>query len=223
MSAQNASRQVTTPCAWIVSSGARPLQFRLPPGAHRVTLTPQPAGQSAVGIVHVPDPAADLAVVSDVDDTIVDSGIAHGLAAILSTMLLQEQSTSVPLTGAAELYRALAKGTPETAERPFFYLSTSPWNLAGFLQGFLARHRFPGRAARPDRLGSWRGQPAADQQPDAQAVHAAAAGAGAAAQPLRPDRRQRPAGPGQLRRLLRRTSRAGRRGLYPPRRRGRSG
>ena len=118
--------------------------LRLPPGAHRVTLTPvRPAGQPAVGTVHVPDPAADLAVVSDVDDTIVDSGIAHGLAATLSTMLLREQSARVPLTGAAELYRALAKGTPGTVERPFFYLSTSPWNLAGFLQGFLARHRFP--------------------------------------------------------------------------------
>ena len=115
--------------------------LHLPPGRHPVTLTPvRPAGAPAVGTVHVPDPAADLAVVSDVDDTIVDSGIAHGLAAILSTMLLREQSTRVPLTGAAELYRALAQGA---VERPFFYLSTSPWNLVGFLQDFLARHRFP--------------------------------------------------------------------------------
>jgi phosphatidate phosphatase APP1 len=116
---------------------------QLPPGRHRVTLTPvRPAGQPAFGTVHVPDPAADLAVVSDVDDTIVDSGIAHGLAAILSTMLLREQSTRVPLTGAAELYRALARGA-SGVERPFFYLSTSPWNLVVFLQGFLTRHRFP--------------------------------------------------------------------------------
>jgi phosphatidate phosphatase APP1 len=119
-------------------------EVQLPPGRHRVTLTPvQPAGKPAVGTVHVPDPAADVAVVSDVDDTIVDSGIAHGLAAILSTMLLQDQSTRVPLTGAPELYRALAQGVSASVERPFFYLSTSPWNLVGFLQGFLARHRFP--------------------------------------------------------------------------------
>lgn len=117
--------------------------LRLPPGRHRVTLTPvRPAGEPAFGTVHVADPAADVAVVSDVDDTIVDSGIAHGLAATLSTMLLREQSTRVPLTGAAELYRALARG-PSGVERPFFYLSTSPWNLVGFLQDFLARHRFP--------------------------------------------------------------------------------
>jgi len=116
----------------------------LPPGRHVVTLTPvRPAGAPAHGTVHVPDPTADLAVVSDVDDTIVDSGIAHGLLAILRTMLLQEQSTRVPLTGAPELYRALAGSPAGTGDRPFFYLSTSPWNLVGFLQGFLQRHGFP--------------------------------------------------------------------------------
>jgi len=108
-----------------------------------VTVSPvQPPGEPAVGTVHVPDPAVDVAVVSDVDDTIVDSGIVHGLAATVSTMLLRDQSTRVPLTGAAELYRALARGA-SGVERPYFYVSTSPWNLIGFLQGFLARHRFP--------------------------------------------------------------------------------
>jgi phosphatidate phosphatase APP1 len=115
----------------------------LTPGRHGVTLTPvRPAGEPAVATVHVPDPAADLVVVSDVDDTIIDSGIAHGLVATLTTMLLKEQTTRVPLDGAPELYRALARGTGGP-ERPFFYLSTSPWNLARFLQGFLVRHGFP--------------------------------------------------------------------------------
>jgi phosphatidate phosphatase APP1 len=111
----------------------------LTPGRHTVTLTPvDPAGPASRATVHVPEQGAGLAVVSDIDDTIVDSGVAHGLVAILTTMLLREQATRVPLAGAPELYQALwAPG------RPFFYLSTSPWNLAGFLQGFLARHRFP--------------------------------------------------------------------------------
>lgn len=116
----------------------------LPPGRHPATLTPvDPAGEPAQLVVHVPDPAADLAVVSDVDDTIVDSGIAHGLLATLATTLVREQATRVPLEGAPALYRALAAGGPGGVERPFFYLSTSPWNLAAFLQGFLARHAFP--------------------------------------------------------------------------------
>ena len=114
----------------------------LPPGRHPVTLTPvEPPGPPSTATVHVLHPAADLVVVSDVDDTIVDSGIAHGLVATLTTMLLREQSTRVPLTGAPELYRALAHGGEPA--RPFFYLSTSPWNLVGFLQTFLVRHGFP--------------------------------------------------------------------------------
>ncbi|MCW2681597.1 MAG: hypothetical protein JWM62_2998 [Frankiales bacterium] len=115
----------------------------LPPGRHVVTLTPvDPAGEAGQAVVHVPDPAADLAVVSDVDDTIVDSGIAHGLLATISTALLRDPTTRVPLDGAPELYRALAAGAAGP-ERPFVYLSTSPWNLVRFLQRFLEQHRFP--------------------------------------------------------------------------------
>ncbi len=126
---------------------------QLPPGRHAATLTPlEPGGSPAHTRVHVPHPAADVAIVSDVDDTIVDSGIAHGLAATLRTTLLREQSTRVPLAGAPELYRALAGGAAGGVERPFFYLSTSPWNLANFLEGFLTRHGFP---AGPLVLTDW--------------------------------------------------------------------
>ncbi len=111
-------------------------------GRHTATLTPEePSGRSSTVVVHVLDPATDVAVVSDIDDTIVDSGVAHGLRATLATALVREQSTRVPLEGAPELYRALARGGEH--HRPFFYLSTSPWDLAGFLQGFLVRHGFP--------------------------------------------------------------------------------
>jgi phosphatidate phosphatase APP1 len=116
----------------------------LPPGPHRALLTPvAPAGDAVTGTVHVPDPAADVAVVSDIDDTIVDSGVAHGLLAVLRIVLLSDPSERVPLDGAASLYQALARGSGAGPERPFFYLSTSPWNLVGFLQDFLQRHGFP--------------------------------------------------------------------------------
>lgn len=118
------------------------LNLQLPAGRHTVTLTPvEPPGLPSTATIHVLDPAADLVLISDVDDTIVDSGIAHGLGATLATMLLREQSMRVPFTGAPKLYRALAQGGEPT--RPFFYLSTSPWNLVGFLQNFLVRHGFP--------------------------------------------------------------------------------
>lgn len=93
--------------------------------------------------MHVPHPDVDVVVVSDVDDTIIDSGIAHGVVATITTALLRDGASRVPLDGAPELYRALARGAEPGPERPFVYLSSSPWNLLGFLQGFLARHGFP--------------------------------------------------------------------------------
>jgi phosphatidate phosphatase APP1 len=48
-------------------------------GRHQAELRPQ-EGDAAVtsAPVVVPDPAADVAIVSDIDDTILDSGIAPG-------------------------------------------------------------------------------------------------------------------------------------------------
>ncbi len=113
-------------------------------GRHPVTLTPvEPAGKPAQGVVHVPEPSADIAVVSDIDDTLIDSGIARGVVATVVTALLRDAARRVPLKGAPELYRALARRQDAGAQRPFFYLSTSPWNLANFLSGFLDRHGFP--------------------------------------------------------------------------------
>lgn len=120
------------------------LDARLPVGRHLVTITPlDPPGLGASGVAHVHPPEVATAVVSDIDDTVIDSGIARGLIATVSTALLHDPAARVPLDGAPLLYRALAEGAP-TGERPFFYLSTSPWNLAGFLGDFLDRHGFPG-------------------------------------------------------------------------------
>jgi len=118
--------------------------LRLPPGRHPYALVPvDPAGAPAHGTVHAPDPSADLAVVSDIDDTVVDSGVAHGPVAVVQTVLLSDATARVPLAGAPELYRALAHGAGDGRQRPVFYVSTSPWNLAELLEDFLHRHGFP--------------------------------------------------------------------------------
>lgn len=71
------------------------------PGRYTVTLTPvDPCGAAAEGAVHVMDAQADLAVISDIDDTIIDSGIAHGLRTTLRAALLTQADSRVPLEGA---------------------------------------------------------------------------------------------------------------------------
>ena len=112
----------------------------LPPGWHDVELT---IGDGPT--VHTPvlvvSPDVRLGLVSDVDDTILETGLTRGLA-FLRITLLTEVGDRAPLPGAAALYRALVCRSGE-AGLPVFYLSTSPWNLHEVLQEFIALRGFP--------------------------------------------------------------------------------
>jgi len=98
-------------------------------------------GTAARAKVLVVDPRADVALVSDVDDTILETGLTRGLAFLRAT-LLTETADRAPLPGAAALYRALVTPTSGVG-RPVFYVSTSPWNLHGTLLEFIALRAFP--------------------------------------------------------------------------------
>lgn len=109
----------------------------LPPGRHEIALS-LPGGDGTVvpAPLFVADPAATVGLVSDVDDTILQTGITRGWE-FLRVTLLTDVADRTPLPGAAALYRALAPG------RPVFYLSTSPWNLHEMLLRFLELRGFP--------------------------------------------------------------------------------
>ncbi len=106
------------------------------PGWLEVPMT-GPGDSSALARVLVVDPASRFAVVSDVDDTILDTGLTRGLDFLRATFLT-DVADRTPLPGAAALYRALAG-----AERPCFYVSTSPWNLHEMLLQFVVMRGFP--------------------------------------------------------------------------------
>ena len=122
------------------------------PGWHDVTVTATWRGRSAQAAlpVLVVDPSDTLAVVSDLDDTVIESGITRGLE-VLRLTLLTEVTERTPLPGAAELYRALS-ARPGGGPVPVFYLSTSPWNLHEVLTRFLVLRKFP---AGPLLLTEW--------------------------------------------------------------------
>ena len=82
-----------------------------------------------------------LGLVSDVDDTILETALTRGLE-FLRITLLTEVTDRAPLPGAAALYRALVCRSGE-AGLPVFYLSTSPWNLHEMLLEFIALRGFP--------------------------------------------------------------------------------
>ena len=103
--------------------------------------------------VRVPDPAARFGVVSDVDDTILETGVQRVLRMVVQTFA-GSSLTRTPFPGAVELYRDLAAGV-----NPVFYISSSPWNLHSFLLAFLRHRGFPlGPVLLRDLLGTSAGR-----------------------------------------------------------------
>lgn len=113
----------------------------LEPGWHDVRLSLAGDRAAETAKVLVVDPDATVGVVSDVDDTILETGLTRGLAFLKAT-LLTDVDKRTPLPGAAALYRALA-APPDGCWRPVFYVSTSPWNLHEMLLQFISLRGFP--------------------------------------------------------------------------------
>ena len=103
--------------------------------------------------VMVPSHDATFGVISDVDDTILETGVQRVGQMIRRTMT-GSALTRTPFPGASELYGDLAAGT-----NPIFYVSSSPWNLHSFLVGFIRHREFPlGPVLLRDLLGTSSGR-----------------------------------------------------------------
>ena len=90
----------------------------------------------------IPGADAKLVIVSDIDDTVLQTHVTQKLKMIWTT-LSGSAYTRMPFAGTSELYHALARGESGHAENPVFYVSKSPWNLYDFLRDFLEYHALP--------------------------------------------------------------------------------
>lgn len=124
---------------------------KLPAGWHDAyaVTTPIEDGESAAGTGRVINPPAraPFAVISDIDDTILVSGLTEGLTA-LKQALLRDANTRSAVPGMASLYRGLARGVPSSTgsrlpEPPFFYVSTGSWVFYEMLSQFIQLRAFP--------------------------------------------------------------------------------
>ncbi|MEL7148361.1 MAG: phosphatase domain-containing protein, partial [Bacteroidota bacterium] len=94
--------------------------------------------------IHLPSPGASFGVISDVDDTILQTGVTSTLKwRVLVNVLTKHSHQRLPLEGAEVLYEQLHKGRTGNERNPFFYLSNSPWNIFDYLTAFLEKFEFP--------------------------------------------------------------------------------
>ena len=99
---------------------------------------------TVVGSVLQPSPEAEFGVISDIDDTVLFTGVTD-LATMARLTFLHSARMRKPLPGVASLYQALQSGsrTNGPAINPVFYVSSSPWNLFDLLVEFLELNDIP--------------------------------------------------------------------------------
>ena len=121
----------------------------LPSGWHPVraqlvsqTITPETVLAEGEGKVLIPHPT-QLICISDIDDTFLISHSAT-IAKRLRVLLTENAHSRRPFDGVVAHYQLLANADNDpTARNPFFYVSSSEWNLYDYIREFSVKNHLP--------------------------------------------------------------------------------
>jgi phosphatidate phosphatase APP1 len=130
-------------------AGPQPLPGALWQPVSAVVVAPDGAG--GTGLALVPPASARVSVISDLDDTVIRTGVGNLLQLAASTLLANAR-TRLPFPGVAELYRALADGAGGDEGNPISYVSSGPWHLHEVVVEFLEARKIP---LGPVQLRDW--------------------------------------------------------------------
>ena len=96
------------------------------------------------GEMLIPSTEASFGVISDIDDTILHTGVVSSLKWKVAINTIFTRATKrLALEGAADFYHKLHRGKTGKESNPIFYVSHSPWNLYRYLELFLKTNNFP--------------------------------------------------------------------------------
>lgn len=139
-------QQVTTDRDGYFRVHLRPAQ---PPSSdylwHRLDLElvrPVDAIAKAEGDLFVPPRTARYVVISDIDDTVMYTGVANKVE-MLWRLFVQGARSRVAFPGVAAFYKALHRGASGTEHNPMLYVSRAPWSLYDVLDEFFNLHGIP--------------------------------------------------------------------------------
>jgi phosphatidate phosphatase APP1 len=107
-------------------------------------VSPREGGReiAATAKIRVATPEAAFGVISDLDDTVIQSRVSNFLLAV-RTIMLGNARTRLPFPGVMELYRALERGSDGKRHNPIYYVSSSPWNIHDLIAEFLELQGIP--------------------------------------------------------------------------------
>ncbi len=114
--------------------------------------------QCVDGHVLAPGRSTGLAMISDIDDTIIETGITGNFRAVMRNwrrVLMEMPEERILVPGADMFFNALGGKEPlaggqghagehlPASRRPFFYVSSSPWNLFSYLVTYMKGRGLP--------------------------------------------------------------------------------
>ena len=99
-------------------------------------------GLKELSEVLVPPLDAEYGIISDIDDTIIQTS-ATDILAMSRMVFLKNARSRLPFAGVSEFYKALQLGRNGKRNNPFFYVSSSPWNMYDLLKDYLDLNQIP--------------------------------------------------------------------------------
>jgi phosphatidate phosphatase APP1 len=101
-----------------------------------------PERVAAAAEVYIPPPQARFVVVSDIDDTVMHTGVANKAAMLWRLFVLDAEDRTV-FPGVSHLYRALHAGAAGDEANAMLYVSRAPWGIYDLLDTFFRRNDIP--------------------------------------------------------------------------------
>lgn len=109
----------------------------------KITDSPIPWEDEAyIAEVLVPPVDAEFGIISDIDDTIVETAATKVLK-MAKTVFLNNAYSRLPFAGVSAFYNSLMLGKNGKRNNPFFYVSSSPWNMYDLLKEFMDLNKIP--------------------------------------------------------------------------------
>lgn len=105
-------------------------------------LSHEPFDRDFEGKIYLPGKASKLAVISDVDDTILVTG-AVSLRQMARWTFLHNAYSRRRIAGVGAWYRAIQAGAEGDQQNPIFYVSSSPWNFFDLIDDFIQLNQIP--------------------------------------------------------------------------------
>jgi phosphatidate phosphatase APP1 len=110
---------------------------------HQVDLSlEQPHRVEARAEVIIPPPHCRFVVISDIDDTVMETGVANKLQMVWR-LFVERADSRLAFPGVAALYQAFHEGRSGGEGNPILYVSRAPWGIYAILEEFFRLHRIP--------------------------------------------------------------------------------